>query len=263
MKQSEASQNQQRNDAMPNDSQLLATDPKPGASIADRMRSLQGAGMVVSVPKRLSRDIHRVDSGEPPRRTENTNTCISSQHDGALSGDINSRTSPPSRRRIPANVTPGPPQDLSNESRFTLSADEFSITYPSIDELDARDDWKSSPAPNALSLHNSKLPDLPPRSTISPPALAEWVETGYKILVLDVRTREKFENERLPLDAVVCIEPSILMRSRLHPLSPSLSSRLMRRGLACPLSNSKMPLSFRRGTNKLFSEIEINSILSS
>jgi ubiquitin carboxyl-terminal hydrolase 8 len=35
-----------------------------------------------------------------------------------------------------------------------------------------------------------------------------------KVLMLDVRTREAFDREHIRGDAVVCIEPSVLLRGR-------------------------------------------------
>jgi ubiquitin carboxyl-terminal hydrolase 8 len=37
---------------------------------------------------------------------------------------------------------------------------------------------------------------------------------GYKVLVLDVRNREEFDREHIKADAIVCIEPSVLLRER-------------------------------------------------
>ena len=37
--------------------------------------------------------------------------------------------------------------------------------------------------------------------------------TNFKVLLLDVRTREEFEREHIKTDTVVCIEPSILLRA--------------------------------------------------
>ena len=34
------------------------------------------------------------------------------------------------------------------------------------------------------------------------------------VLMLDVRTREEFEKERIKADAIVCIEPSVLLRDK-------------------------------------------------
>ena len=35
-----------------------------------------------------------------------------------------------------------------------------------------------------------------------------------KVLMLDVRTREAFDHEHIRGDAVVCIEPSVLLRDK-------------------------------------------------
>lgn len=59
------------------------------------------------------------------------------------------------------------------------------------------------------------LPGLPTTtSSIFPKALLEWIQIGYKILLLDARTRDQFEKERPLVEEIVCIEPSILMRPR-------------------------------------------------
>jgi ubiquitin carboxyl-terminal hydrolase 8 len=225
------------------------------------MRSLQDAGMVVGRDR------------------------------GSLHLNLSPTVADGERTRV--NAMPGPsapPQDPLDGLYPTPSADKFLATYPTIDELNARDDWNLPPVPlgdprptelsyvpgssklaatpgspqllgqsavpseeladggssdvlrrpvsppampfsspippspptasqsqmplNSFPLYNSNLQDLPAPSSVSPPVLAEWVEAGYRILVLDVRTRERFENEHLPLDAIVCIEPGILMRSR-------------------------------------------------
>ena len=39
-------------------------------------------------------------------------------------------------------------------------------------------------------------------------------KNGLKVLMLDVRTREAFDNEHIRGDAVVCIEPSVLLRDK-------------------------------------------------
>jgi hypothetical protein len=52
--------------------------------------------------------------------------------------------------------------------------------------------------------------DIP---TITPQTLHSLLESnGLNILILDVRSREQFERERINHDAIVCLEPSILMR---------------------------------------------------
>jgi len=50
-------------------------------------------------------------------------------------------------------------------------------------------------------------------STIMPQTLHSLLESnGLNILILDVRSREQFERERINHDAIVCLEPAILMR---------------------------------------------------
>lgn len=37
---------------------------------------------------------------------------------------------------------------------------------------------------------------------------------NFKVLILDVRTRQDFDAEHIRADAVVCIEPSVLLRDK-------------------------------------------------
>lgn len=54
-----------------------------------------------------------------------------------------------------------------------------------------------------------------PFKTLFPNTLHEWKDkANFKVLLLDVRTRDEFEKEHIKADAVVCIEPSILMREK-------------------------------------------------
>ena len=46
-----------------------------------------------------------------------------------------------------------------------------------------------------------------------------------KVLILDVRSREAFDCEHIRGDAVVCIEPSSLLRDKRVILLPSLSAQ--------------------------------------
>ena len=46
-----------------------------------------------------------------------------------------------------------------------------------------------------------------------------------KVLILDVRTREVFDYEHIRGDAVVCIEPSVLLCNKWVVLLPSLSAQ--------------------------------------
>ncbi|KAL4251575.1 hypothetical protein ABKN59_006688 [Abortiporus biennis] len=52
-------------------------------------------------------------------------------------------------------------------------------------------------------------------TSLFPKTLHECMnKQNFKVLVIDVRTREEFEKEHLKADAIVCIEPSVLLRER-------------------------------------------------
>jgi ubiquitin carboxyl-terminal hydrolase 8 len=54
-------------------------------------------------------------------------------------------------------------------------------------------------------------------NSISPRQLQEYMEnSALKVLLVDVRTREAFEKEciRHPHDALVCVDPSVLLRGQ-------------------------------------------------
>ncbi|KAG9313137.1 hypothetical protein JVU11DRAFT_6587 [Chiua virens] len=70
----------------------------------------------------------------------------------------------------------------------------------------------SSPLVSKTSPGPSK-PILPELNTISPELLRDYLDSpGLKTLVVDVRTREEFDNEHVNADAIVCLEPSVLTR---------------------------------------------------
>ncbi|TFK48403.1 hypothetical protein OE88DRAFT_1664178 [Heliocybe sulcata] len=56
--------------------------------------------------------------------------------------------------------------------------------------------------------------DIPHLNAVDPKMLHEYL-SSIKVLLLDLRTREAFEKERIKADAVVCLEPSILQRENL------------------------------------------------
>lgn len=56
---------------------------------------------------------------------------------------------------------------------------------------------------------------LPMTNQVEPKMLHELMyQPGYKVLFVDVRNREYFDREHIKADAVVCIEPSVLLRER-------------------------------------------------
>ncbi|KAG8951882.1 ubiquitin-specific protease doa4 [Tulasnella sp. 424] len=72
----------------------------------------------------------------------------------------------------------------------------------------------TSPPPS-----NVKKPDLKPTNSIQPKLLRSYLDPningGLRVLLLDVRSREMFEKERIDHEDIVCIEPTILTRSGL------------------------------------------------
>ena len=74
---------------------------------------------------------------------------------------------------------------------------------------------QASPKSNGFPVREDLAPtvNLPITSSISPQKLNSLLETrGLNILLLDIRTREEFERERINHDAVVCLEPLVLTR---------------------------------------------------
>lgn len=56
---------------------------------------------------------------------------------------------------------------------------------------------------------------LPKTNQVDPEALHELMyQPGYKVLFVDVRNRDHFDKEHINADAVVCIEPSVLLRDK-------------------------------------------------
>lgn len=68
----------------------------------------------------------------------------------------------------------------------------------------------SSPRPD-----RADLPKLPKSNVTTAKDLYEYIhQIGYKVLLLDARSRNDFEKEHVKADAVVCLEPIVLMRDR-------------------------------------------------
>lgn len=56
---------------------------------------------------------------------------------------------------------------------------------------------------------------LPVTNSVFPKKLHEYMSRpGYKVLLLDVRSRDEFDTEHINADAIVCIEPSVLTRDK-------------------------------------------------
>ncbi|KAI0924296.1 hypothetical protein AcW2_005215 [Taiwanofungus camphoratus] len=292
-----------------------------GVSIAERMRSLQNAGLAVSTTKRLSRDVSPAGSSTDVAKTNRLSlptmpspsmnlSALSSAGSGSPMAASASMPSPSPHALVPASSfgPPSPSSSASSSPRLShLSIADFAQAFPSIDEIDEIDGLElpsvptgtgstgsrsgphtplelraerplfvpskpfpvlpmdlgprpsstpipptidtfisrpASPArsplsptvprkPSGLSLRSmsSRSPVLPPvptpatpgtekppdlpGSTLFPKTLLEYNNrNNFKVLVLDVRTRDEFEKEHVKADAVVCIEPSVLLREK-------------------------------------------------
>lgn len=78
------------------------------------------------------------------------------------------------------------------------------------------------PKPSGLLTKSSRSPlipshaipvDFPVKNVAQPKEVYDYIYTNeLKVLFIDVRTREEFDREHVRADAVLCIEPSVLMR---------------------------------------------------
>ncbi len=86
---------------------------------------------------------------------------------------------------------------------------------PVVDHFASR---PASPAKRTIGLRGSSSPlvspaELPVKNVAEPRELYNYMyKNELKVLMLDIRTREAFDYEHIRGDAVVCIEPSILLR---------------------------------------------------
>jgi ubiquitin carboxyl-terminal hydrolase 8 len=71
-----------------------------------------------------------------------------------------------------------------------------------------------SKSSNFGSNRASVAPELPVTNSISPQLLHEYASLGLNVLMLDVRHRAEFERERIKSQAIVCLEPSVLLREK-------------------------------------------------
>ena len=97
-----------------------------------------------------------------------------------------------------------------------------STPIPSVDTFNSR---PGSPTksphipkkPSNLALNGEPKSPLIPQipHTLYPETLHSFQgRSNFQVLVLDVRTRQEFEREHIKADAVVCIEPSVLLREK-------------------------------------------------
>ncbi|KDQ61450.1 hypothetical protein JAAARDRAFT_30889 [Jaapia argillacea MUCL 33604] len=123
-------------------------------------------------------------------------------------------------------IDPGP---RPSSTPIRPSHDIFAHSRPASPSPNARNSVPAVPRkPSNLSLNSgspkpSRSPlipstptapiDLPQANTIGPETLHEYMyQSGVKVLLIDLRTREAFGKEHIRADAVICLEPSILNR---------------------------------------------------
>jgi ubiquitin carboxyl-terminal hydrolase 8 len=88
---------------------------------------------------------------------------------------------------------------------------------PVVDHFASR---PASPVKRPFGIRGSGSPrvssgELQVKSLAEPREVHDYIyRHELKVLILDIRTREAFDNEHIRGDAVVCIEPSVLLRDR-------------------------------------------------
>lgn len=128
-----------------------------------------------------------------------------------------------------------PPISLQSPTQFSKPFPVRAIDpgpRPSSTPIPSFDHFNSRPAsptksplvprkPSNLALNGASRSPLmqqatpPVPHTLFPETLRSFQGTSnFQVLVLDVRTREEFEREHIRADAVICIEPSVLLRDQ-------------------------------------------------
>ncbi|KAI0259432.1 hypothetical protein BC834DRAFT_833549 [Gloeopeniophorella convolvens] len=119
---------------------------------------------------------------------------------GSPNGDRSPATTAKSFPVLPVDFGPRP-----SSTPITPVADHFASR-------------PASPVKRPLGFRGSRSPlvpaaDLHTKSLATPRELHDYIyRNELKVLMLDVRTRDEFEREHIRGDAVVCIEPSVLLR---------------------------------------------------
>lgn len=135
----------------------------------------------------------------------------------------------PARQDLQSPITPVKPFPILP---MEIAPRPSSTPIPTIDSFNSRpasprDRSPLSPTvphkPSNLSLNAASRSPLIPQVTpekrelptaFFPHTLHEYLREGRSALILDVRSRDEFEKGHIRADAVVCIEPSVLLRDR-------------------------------------------------
>ncbi|KAI9062559.1 cysteine proteinase [Trametes sanguinea] len=158
-----------------------------GGSIADRMRSLQNAGLTVATTKRISREI---PVGSPPMSPDTNRPNLlslqalspptfspSSFHQSLASPTLGTPPAPSPHALVPTSSLgpPSPSSSTSSSPRASmLSLQDFAHTFPSIDEIEEMD---------ALKLHSETTGTSSNGSRSGKPSLADLKTNGAPPLV--------------------------------------------------------------------------------
>ncbi|KAI0091490.1 hypothetical protein BDY19DRAFT_930706 [Irpex rosettiformis] len=138
-------------------------------------------------------------------------------------GETIAETQPPISVQSPVQVAKPFPMGA-----IDLSPRPSSTPIPSVDTFNSRPGSPTkSPRvlkkPSNLALNGASRSPLVPQITppipnsLFPEILHSFQgRSNFQVLVLDVRTREEFEREHIKADAVVCIEPSVLLRENVN-----------------------------------------------
>lgn len=60
---------------------------------------------------------------------------------------------------------------------------------------------------------SNEKPAVRPSMTVSPKELSNYIHQGLTTLIIDIRARDAFKKEHIRADPVICLEPSVIMRS--------------------------------------------------
>ncbi|KAF8555660.1 cysteine proteinase [Imleria badia] len=150
-----------------------------------------------------------VPVSQPTGSSSITHRSSISQSNGINGAEMS--TSPQFKQFPSLSIDPGP-RPSSTPITPTVNAFISCPASPTIAPKPSINSLASSP----LSSKTSPAPEKPAVSasnTIIPELLREYLDApGLKTLVVDIRTREEFDNERIKADAIVCLEPSVLAR---------------------------------------------------
>ncbi|KAI0628038.1 cysteine proteinase [Trametes polyzona] len=161
-----------------------------GGSIADRMRSLQSAGLSVATTKRISREIPVASPPSPPMSPDVARPSLwalqalsppvfspAAFHHSLGSPTMATPPAPSPHALVPTSSLgpPSPSSSTSSSPRMSvLSLQDFAQTFPSIDEIEETDALKLRPDPTGTSSSGSRS---------NKPSLADLKANGAPPLV--------------------------------------------------------------------------------